>query len=192
MVAAQSGHLSSSVSQLFHILPVPVRCLGLFVDVQNVLHAEREVGARVNWPALIADLQQVGALSCFMAYLANHIGNIRRATFLESLGFTLVTKEIKRSGHRFRADLDVNLGVGVVRHAPKLHVCFVACGDSDLTPAWDYAEELGTKIIILGFAHSTSHALRTKFHFIPLDSWLVPYRRASSHSNPRFIGNEAA
>lgn len=187
-----SSPASLSVSSLLTFLPPPVRHIGLFVDVHNVFHAEREVRARVDWSALLADLQQVGELAQTIAYLAEHVGNIRRATFLERLGFRLVAKEIKRSGHRLRADLDVDLGVGVIRSAPKLNVSFVACGDSDLTPAWDYAQELGTTIVVLGFEHSTAQALRAKFLFIPLAPWLVPYRRSRSHPYPRFSRREAA
>lgn len=192
MFAAQSAHPSSSVLQLLDMLRVPVRRLGLFLDVQNVLHAEREVRARVDWPALVADLQQVGVLSCSIAYLANHVGNIRRAGFLESQGFTLVTKDIKRSGHRLRADLDVDLAVGVVRHARQLDVSFVVCGDSDLSPAWDYAQELGTSVVVLGFSHSTAQALRAKFPFVAVDPWLVSFCRRSYPPYPRFVRNEAA
>lgn len=165
---------SSAASFLLHQLPARSWRAGLWVDWPNAVLSAQEVGARINWPALVSDLRRVGDLTTCVVYLADHPGNAVRTSHLQDVGFTVECKPVKRSGERFRADLDVNLAVGVVRYAATLDFAFVVCGDVDLLPAWQYAEELGTKIVVLGFPHSTSQVVRQRFAFISLDPWLLP------------------
>lgn len=153
--------------------------ISLLIDVQNLHHGEEDAGLRVDWSALMADFRMSGKLDCAMGFLADHPGNIERATLFERLGITLHVKRIKRSGRALRADLDVNLAVEAIKLAKRVDRIVVACGDEDLLPAWEHIESLGVKVVILGFPHSTANALLKQFPFLPVDRWLVASNRSS-------------
>lgn len=79
---------------------------------------------------------------------------------LESFGYTLRVKQIKRYGKRQKANCDVDLTMDMLLLKDKYERAVVLTGDGDFLPLFEYLKKQGKDIIIIAFARRTARELK--------------------------------
>ncbi|MBU1177260.1 NYN domain-containing protein, partial [Patescibacteria group bacterium] len=155
--------------------------LGIFYDDANMFYAQRKAGWRVDLRKLKKSLSRQFDVSAFDYYIATPEKQDKAfkktANFINKIKahVQIVTKLIKYIkidvGLKKKADMDVEIALGVVRRIKDLDAVMIVSGDSDLLPLKKYVLEKGKKIIYAGFKQNIAWELRKYSKYFYLDNY---------------------
>ena len=139
------------------------RNVAIFVDVANVFYAAKAAGVDIDYVTLLKTLTANRDLVRAYAYTGLDPDNENQKAFhnfLDRNNYKVVSKDVRKYGDgRFKANLDIELVVDLVRLAPKLDVAVVISGDGDFAPAIRAVQDMGVRVEVVSFRANTSSDL---------------------------------
>jgi len=139
------------------------RNIAVFVDVANVFYAAKAAGVDIDYVTLLKTLTANRDLVRAYAYTGLDPDNENQKAFhnfLSRNNYKVVSKDVRKYGDgRFKANLDIELVVDLVRLAPKLDIAVVISGDGDFAPAIRAVQDMGVRVEVVSFRANTSSDL---------------------------------
>ena len=139
------------------------RNTAIFVDVANVFYAAKAAGVDIDYVTLLKTVTANRDLVRAYAYTGLDPENDNQKAFhnfLDRNNYTVVSKDVRKYGDgRFKANLDIELVVDLVRLAPKLDIAVVVSGDGDFAPAIKAVQDMGVRVEVVSFRANTSSDL---------------------------------
>ena len=139
------------------------RNTAIFVDVANVFYAAKAAGVDIDYVTLLKTVTANRDLVRAYAYTGLDPDNDNQKAFhnfLDRNNYTVVSKDVRKYGDgRFKANLDIELVVDLVRLAPKLDIAIVVSGDGDFAPAIKAVQDMGVRVEVVSFRANTSSDL---------------------------------
>jgi len=134
-----------------------------FIDASNIIYGAKAEGWFIDQKKLFKYLKQKFKVSKVFFYFGKDDKNPKQTKFLqklESFGFTLRVKQIKRYRFRIKANCDVDLTMDMLLLKDKYRRAVVLTGDGDFLPLFEYLREQSRDIVIMAFTKRTSRELR--------------------------------
>lgn len=134
-----------------------------FIDASNIIYGARTEGWLIDQKKLFDYLKRKFGCSRAFFYFGKDDANKEQGKFLkklESFGFTLRVKQIKRYGKRQKANCDVDLTLDMVVMKEKYDQAIVLTGDGDFLPLFEFLKEQKKEITIIAFPKSTARELK--------------------------------
>ncbi len=139
------------------------RNVAVFVDVANVFYAAKAAGVDIDYVTLLKAITANRDLVRAYAYTGLDPENENQKAFhnfLDRNNYKVVSKDVRKYGDgRFKANLDIELVVDLVRLAPKLDIAVVISGDGDFAPAIRAVQDMGVRVEVVSFRANTSSDL---------------------------------
>ena len=139
------------------------RNVAVFVDVANVFYAAKAAGVDIDYVTLLKTITANRDLIRAYAYTGLDPENENQKAFhnfLDRNNYKVVSKDVRKYGDgRFKANLDIELVVDLVRLAPKLDIAVVISGDGDFAPAIRAVQDMGVRVEVVSFRANTSSDL---------------------------------
>jgi len=139
------------------------RNVAIFVDIANVFYAAKAAGVDIDYVTLLKTLTANRDLVRAYAYTGLDPDNENQKAFHNFLArnnYKVVSKDVRKYGDgRFKANLDIELVVDLVRLAPKLDIAVVISGDGDFAPAIRAVQDMGVRVEVVSFRANTSSDL---------------------------------
>lgn len=139
------------------------RNVAVFVDVANVFYAAKAAGVDIDYVTLLKTVSANRDLIRAYAYTGLDPENENQKAFHNFLArnhYKVVSKDVRKYGDgRFKANLDIELVVDLVRLAPKLDIAVVISGDGDFAPAIRAVQDMGVRVEVVSFRANTSSDL---------------------------------
>ena len=136
--------------------------VGLFVDVQNMYYAARQIGARLDFGALREEVSRDRRLVSAIAYVVEK-PDVDQGGFLAMLAqrdFEVRRKPLKtRADGSSKGDWDLGMALEIMRLAEALDVVVLASGDGDFVPLLGQIRSQGLRVEVYSFAGSTANEL---------------------------------
>ena len=147
--------------------------VGLFVDVQNMYYAARQLHARLDFGALMAAARQDRRLIRATAYVVQN-RDIDQSGFLAMLqqkNYEVRRKPLKiRHDGSSKADWDMEMALDILELAPALDIVVLVSGDGDFVPLVSRIRSLGPRVEVFSFPGSTARELvEIADRYVPLD-----------------------
>jgi len=136
--------------------------VGLFVDVQNMYYAARQLGARLDFGALIETVSRERQVVRAVAYVVRNrdIDQTGFLAMLQQRGYEVRRKELKvRADGSSKADWDLEIALDVLSLESSLDVVVLATGDGDFVPLVQEVRRRGASVEVYSFARSTAREL---------------------------------
>jgi len=134
-----------------------------FIDGSNIIYSSRAEGWHVDQKKLCEYLKKKYGVLKALFYYGKDSKNPKQLKFLqklESFGFTLRTKEIKRYGQRMKANCDVDLTMDALILIQKYDRAIILSGDGDFLPLYQHIEKKKKKVIIIASAKNTAREIK--------------------------------
>lgn len=134
-----------------------------FIDASNIIYGARTEGWLIDQKKLIGYLKRKFKVSKTFFYFGKDEKNKKQEKFLkklESFGYTLRVKQVKRYGKRQKANCDVDLTLDMVLLKDKYDQAIVLTGDGDFLPLFEYLKKEKKEITIIAFPKSTARELK--------------------------------
>ncbi len=136
---------------------------GLFVDVQNMYYAARQLNARLDFGALREEVSRDRRLVRAIAYVVEN-PEIDQSGFLAMLAqrnYEVRRKTLKtRADGSSKGDWDLGMALEIMRLAENLDVVVLASGDGDFVPLVNQIKIEGPLVEVFSFPGSTAKELR--------------------------------
>lgn len=135
----------------------------MLIDCSNLEHGARNFGGTFDYSKLASSLPGNTRVRCFLVedeYQATE--HHTRDKFL-SLGFEVVTKELKYYGHKASGNFDVEIALemaAISNQTQKPHLVILGSGDGDFTAGVRLLQDRNVKVWGLAFERSMSYDLR--------------------------------
>ena len=134
-----------------------------FVDASNIIYGAKAEGWFIDQRKLFDYLKNKFRVRKTFFYFGKDDKNKNQAKFLkklESFGYILRVKQIKRYGTRQKANCDVDLTMDMLLLKDKYERAVVLTGDGDFFPLFEYLKKQGKEITIIAFAKRTARELK--------------------------------
>lgn len=134
-----------------------------FIDGSNIIYSARTEGWYVDQKKLFNYLKKKFNISKAFFYYGKDDENKKQEKFLkrlESFGFSLRVKQVKRYGKRMKANCDVDLTMDVLLFMDKYQQAVILSGDGDFLPLYQYMQRKKKHVIIIGSAKNTAREVR--------------------------------
>jgi len=136
--------------------------VGLFVDVQNMYYAARQLNARLDFGALIETIARERRLIRAIAYVVQN-RDIDQSGFLAMLqqrNYEVRRKDLKvRADGSSKGDWDMGMALDILGLADNLDVVVMATGDGDFVPLVNEVKTRGPRVEVYSFTGSTAKEL---------------------------------
>ncbi|MGH9868931.1 MAG: NYN domain-containing protein [Candidatus Polarisedimenticolia bacterium] len=136
--------------------------VGLFVDVQNMYYAARQLNARLDFGALMNATTRGRRLIRAMAYVVQN-RDIDQSGFLAMLqqkNYEVRRKDLKiRSDGSSKGDWDMEMALDILKMAGSLDVVVLVTGDGDFASLVTQIRTLGPQVEVYSFPGSTAKEL---------------------------------
>lgn len=136
--------------------------VGLFVDVQNMYYAARQLNARLDFGALIENVARNRRLIQANAYVVQN-RDIDQSGFLAMLqqrNYVVRRKDLKiRGDGSSKGDWDMEIALDMLDLAESLDIVVLASGDGDFVPLVNRIKTRGPRVEIYSFPASTAKEL---------------------------------
>ncbi len=147
--------------------------VGLFVDVQNMYYAARQLNARLDFGALMTAATRDRRLIRAYAYVVQN-RDIDQSNFLAMLqqrNYEVRRKDLKiRHDGSSKGDWDMEMALDMLRLAPSLDVVVLVSGDGDFVSLVAQIKTLGPKVEVYSFTGSTAKELiEAADRHVPID-----------------------
>lgn len=147
--------------------------VGVFVDVQNMYYAARQLKGKLDFDALLAAAVLDRRLIQATAYVVE-TKEIDQSGFIAMLEQRAI--EVRRKALQVRADgsmkgdWDMEIALDILDMAPKLDVVVLVSGDGDFTALVKRVKGVGPKVEVLAFPRATAKSLiEAADRYTPLD-----------------------
>jgi uncharacterized LabA/DUF88 family protein len=147
--------------------------VGVFIDVQNMYYAARQLKGKLDFDALLAAAVLDRRLIQATAYVVE-TKEIDQSGFIAMLEQRAI--EVRRKALQVRADgsmkgdWDMEIALDILDMAPKLDVVALVSGDGDFTALVKRVKGLGPKVEVLAFPRATAKSLiEAADRYTPLD-----------------------
>ncbi len=147
--------------------------VGIFVDVQNMYYAARQLKGRLDFDALIQTAVAERRMILAQAFVVeskeiDQSGFIAR---LEKRGIKVHRKTLTvRTDGSKKGDWDMEMALAILDAAPMLDVVVLVSGDGDFTSLVNRVKAMGPKVEVIGFPRNTAKSLiEAADRFSPLD-----------------------
>jgi uncharacterized LabA/DUF88 family protein len=147
--------------------------VGVFVDVQNMYYAARQLKGKLDFDALLSAAVLDRRLIQATAYVVE-TKEIDQSGFIAMLEQRAI--EVRRKALQVRADgsmkgdWDMEIALDILDMAPKLDVVALVSGDGDFTALVKRVKGLGPKVEVLAFPRATAKSLiEAADRYTPLD-----------------------
>lgn len=159
--------------------------VGIFVDVQNMYYAARQLKGRLDFDALIRTAVGERRLILAQAFVVeskeiDQSGFIAR---LEKRSIKVHRKNLTvRTDGSMKGDWDMEMALAILDAAPMLDVVVLVSGDGDFTSLVNRVKAMGPKVEVIGFPRNTAKSLiEAADHFSPLDrNFMIRNEKTSS------------
>lgn len=136
--------------------------VGIFVDVQNMYYAARQLNARLDFGALITAATRDRRLIRATAYVVQN-RDIDQSGFLAMLQqkhYEVRRKALKiRHDGSSKGDWDLEMALDILEAAPDLDIVVLVTGDGDFVPLISRIKTLGPRVEVYSFPASTAREL---------------------------------
>ena len=138
--------------------------LGIYVDVQNLYYAARDLGGKVDYKRLKEWIVGSRKLEKANAYIILNPSIPDQEKFLHALenyGFYIRSKVIKTfyDGHQ-KGNWDLGMAMDMIEDSEYLDIVALVSGDGDFAPVVRMLRRNGVKVEVYSFLHSLSYELR--------------------------------
>lgn len=147
--------------------------VGVFVDVQNMYYAARQLKGKLDFDALLEAAVLDRRLIQATAYVVES-KEIDQSGFIARLQQRAI--EVRRKSLQIRADgsmkgdWDMEIALDILDTAPKLDVVVLVSGDGDFTALVKRVKGLGPRVEVVAFPRNTAKSLiEAADRFTPLD-----------------------
>ena len=147
--------------------------VGVFIDVQNMYYAARQLKGKLDFDALLAAAVLDRRLIQATAYVVE-TKEIDQSGFIAMLEQRAI--EVRRKALQVRADgsmkgdWDMEIALDILEMAAKLDVVALVSGDGDFTALVKRVKGLGPKVEVLAFPRATAKSLiEAADRYTPLD-----------------------
>lgn len=147
--------------------------VGVFIDVQNMYYAARQLKGKLDFDALMAAAVLDRRLIHASAYVVES-KEIDQSGFIAMLQQRAI--EVRRKTLRVRADgsmkgdWDMEMALDILDMTPKLDVVVLVSGDGDFTSLVKRVKGMGPRVEVLAFPRNTAKSLlEAADRFQPLD-----------------------
>ncbi len=182
------GLLRSTKHTEGHPLDPHTKRLGIYVDVQNLYYAAKDLGGKIDYRKLrdwiVAGRTLVKA-NAYTIINPSIPGQEKFLRALENYGFFLRTKVIKiYFDGNHKGNWDLGMAVDMIEDAPHLDVVAIVTGDSDFAPVVRLLKRLGVSVEVYSFLHTLSQELREAAdRFFPLSEAFLIKEREHEHQS---------
>lgn len=129
----------------------------VFVDVANVLYAQKRLGWRVSYERLKSYFERECDLRKIIAYTGSFEANLKQRKFLDMLeivGYEVRVKEVKkirvaRDKYIWKGNLDVELALDMVELRDDYDTAVLISGDSDFAIVLEKLKVAGKKVVVI-------------------------------------------
>ncbi len=147
--------------------------VGVFVDVQNMYYAARQLKGKLDFDALLQAAVRDRRLIQATAYVVEtkEIDQSGFIAMLEQRAIEVRRKTLKiRSDGSMKGDWDMEMALDILDAAPRLDVVVLVSGDGDFTSLVNRVKGIGPRVEVIGFQRSTAKSLlEAADRFQPLD-----------------------
>ncbi|HZI95525.1 MAG TPA: NYN domain-containing protein [Patescibacteria group bacterium] len=136
--------------------------VGLFVDVQNMYYAARQLNARLDFGALMAAASRQRRLVRAIAYVVQNrdIDQSGFLTMLQQKRYSVRIKDLKvRHDGSSKGDWDMEIALEILRMAESLDIVALVSGDGDFASLVTQVRSLGPRVEVYSFTGSTAKEL---------------------------------
>jgi uncharacterized LabA/DUF88 family protein len=160
--------------------------VGVFIDVQNMYYAARQLKGKLDFDALLQACVLDRRLIQASAYVveSKEIDQSGFIAMLQQRAIEVRRKTLKvRSDGSMKGDWDMEMALDILDMAPKLDVVVLVSGDGDFTSLVKRVKSMGPRVEVVAFPRNTAKSLleaADRFH--PLDRRAMI--RAESASDP--------
>jgi uncharacterized LabA/DUF88 family protein len=162
--------------------------VGVFIDVQNMYYAARQLKGKLDFDALLAASVLDRRLIQATAYVveSKEIDQSGFIAMLQQRAIEVRRKTLKvRSDGSMKGDWDMEMALDILDMAPKLDVVVLVSGDGDFTSLVKRVKGMGPKVEVVAFPRNTAKSLleaADRFH--PLDRRAMIRSGDGGHAEP--------
>ncbi len=168
--------------------------VGVFVDVQNMYYAARQLKGKLDFDALLQAAVRDRRLIQAAAYVVEtkEIDQSGFIAMLEQRAIEVRRKTLKiRADGSMKGDWDMEMALDILDTAPRLDVVVLVSGDGDFTSLVGRVKKMGPRVEVIGFPRSTAKSLiEAADRFQPLDRKFMI--RTGVEAKPHAGADEAA
>jgi len=129
----------------------------VFVDVANVLFAQRKLGWRISYERLKSYFERECNLRKIIAYTGSFKASLKQRKFLDMLeivGYEVRVKEVKqikvaKNKYKWKGNLDVELALEMVELKDDYDTAVLISGDSDFAIVLEKLKIAGKKVVVI-------------------------------------------
>jgi uncharacterized LabA/DUF88 family protein len=147
--------------------------VGVFVDVQNVYYAARQLKGKLDFDALLLNVVRDRRLIQAKAYVveSQEIDQSGFIAMLQQRNIEVRRKTLRvRSDGSMKGDWDMEMALEILDAAPKLDVIVLVSGDGDFTSLVNRVKAMGPRVEVAAFPRNTAKSLvEAADEFHPLD-----------------------
>lgn len=151
--------------------------VGLFVDVQNMYYAARQLNARLDFGALIETVSRERRLIRATAYVVQNrdIDQTGFLAMLQQRNYEVRRKDLRvRADGSSKGDWDMEIALEMLDLADALDVVVLASGDGDFVPLVNRIKAKGPRVEVYSFQGSTAKELMEACdRHVPIDEGLL-------------------
>ncbi|VVA44132.1 conserved hypothetical protein [Candidatus Roizmanbacteria bacterium] len=134
-----------------------------FIDASNIIYGARSEGWFIDQKKLFIYLKNKFKISKAFFYYGKDSNDPKKIAFLnklETFGYILRVKEIKRFGKRMKANCDVDLTMDMLIKIMEYDKAIVLTGDGDFAPLFIYLIKNKKQIVIISSPKRTAKEIR--------------------------------
>jgi len=147
--------------------------VGVFIDVQNVYYAARQLKGKLDFDALLQTVVRGRRLIQAKAYVveSQEIDQSGFIAMLQQRAIEVRRKTLKvRSDGSMKGDWDMEMALDILDAAPSLDVVVLVSGDGDFTSLVNRVKAMGPRVEVVAFPRNTAKSLlEAADEFQPLD-----------------------
>jgi len=169
--------------------------VGVFVDVQNMYYAARQLKGKLDFDALLTAAVRDRRLIQATAYVVESKEIDQSGFFarLQQKAISVKKKTLKiRADGSMKGDWDMEMAMDMLDAAPQLDVLALVSGDGDFTSLVKRLKSMGPRVEVLGFPRNTAKSLlEAADRFQPLDRHFMireagaTRKRSTKKNSPR-------
>lgn len=169
-----------------------VERVGVFIDVQNMYYAARQLRGKLDFDALLHAVVRDRRLIEAKAYVVEtqEIDQSGFIAMLQQRAIEVRRKTLKvRSDGSMKGDWDMEMALDILDAAPRLDVVVLVSGDGDFTSLVNRLKGMGPRVEVVAFPRNTAKSLlEAADEFQPLDRKFIIRSEAASSREPRSGG----
>ncbi len=147
--------------------------VGVFIDVQNVYYAARQLKGKLDFDALLHAVVRDRRLIQARAYVveSQEIDQSGFIAMLQQRNIEVRRKTLKiRSDGSMKGDWDMEMALEILDEVPRLDVVVLVSGDGDFTSLVNRVKGMGPRVEVAAFPRNTAKSLlEAADEFQPLD-----------------------